>query len=294
MNKPSVLIRKAIIPAAGLGTRFLPATKIVPKELLPIVDTPVIQYSVQEVADAGISTVILVTSMGKNRIIDHFEVQEELRNKLEKEGRYDLVSTLEKNSNMVQFVSVRQDAPKGLGHAVLCAKDVICNEPFVVLLGDDLVDSDVSLTKQMVDLYQKYRKSVVALMEVPEIEVYRYGVCNGVEIEPGVLDLNYMVEKPRPKDAPSKLAVIGRYVLSPRIFEFLEKTPPGRNGEIQLTDAMAALMQEEGFLGFKFEGKRYDAGDKLGFIQANIAFALKRKELGPRLRQFMRNLLDNP
>lgn len=284
-------IRKAIIPAAGLGTRFLPATKVVPKELLPIVDTPVIQYNVQEVADAGIQTVILITGKGKSRILDHFDVYDDLKNKLEKEGRYDLVATLEKTSNLVQFVGVRQDSQKGLGHAVLCAKDVVGNEPFVVLLGDDLVDAEVPCTKQMVEIYQKYGKSVVALMEVPEVEVYRYGVCSGQELEPGVWNLDYMVEKPRPKDAPSNLAVIGRYVLTPRIFEFLEKTPPGRNGEIQLTDAMAALMREEGFIGYKFKGQRYDAGDKLGFVKANVAYALKRPELGARLKEFLREIV---
>ncbi len=291
MNKDNSPIRKAIIPAAGLGTKFLPATKIVPKELLPIVDTPVIQYNVQEVADAGVKTVILVTGKGKTRIIDHFDTQEDLKSKLEKEGRFDLVSALETASNLVQFASVRQSAPKGLGDAVLCAKDLIGNEPFLVLLGDDLLDSEVSCTQQMIELYKKYGKSVVALMEVPEVEVYRYGVCNGKEIEPGILELDYMVEKPRPKDAPSKLAVVGRYILTPRIFDHLQKTAPGKNGEVQLTDAMASLMKEEGFIGLKFEGKRYDAGEKLGFVKANIAYALKRKELGPRLREFLAEII---
>jgi UTP--glucose-1-phosphate uridylyltransferase len=288
-------IRKAIIPAAGLGTRFLPATKIIPKELLPIVDTPVIQYNVQEVADAGIKTVILVTGKGKTRIIDHFDVQEDLKSKLEKEGRYDLVSALETASNLVQFASARQDNPRGLGHAVLCTRDLIGQEAFVVLLGDDLLDSDpaeASCTAKMIQLYQKYGKSVVALMEVPEVDVYRYGICNGRELEPGVLELDYMVEKPRPKDAPSNLAIIGRYILTPRIFDILENTPPGRNGELQLTDAMAVLMKEEGFIGYKFKGQRFDAGDKLGFIKANLAYALKRKELGPKLRAYMREILE--
>lgn len=290
-KRPRAIVRKAIIPAAGLGTRFLPATKLVPKELLPIVDTPVIQYNVQEVADAGVETVILITGKGKSNILDHFDVNDDLKHKLEKEGRYDLVSTLDKTESLVQFVGVRQGAPRGLGHAVLCARDVIGDEPFLVLLGDDLVDSEVPCSKQMVEIYQRYGKSVVALMEVPSAEVYRYGVCGGTELEPGVFELNYMVEKPRPKDAPSNLAVIGRYILSPRIFEFLEKTSPGRNGEIQLTDAMAQLMKEEGFIGYRFEGKRYDAGEKLGFIKANIAYALKRPELAITLREFMAELL---
>ena len=284
-------IRKAVIPAAGLGTRFLPATKAVPKELLPIVDVPTIQYIVQEISDAGIETVVLITGKGKSRIVDHFDVYPDLEDKLEKEGKHDLVETLTKTSQMVKLVSVRQGNPRGLGHAVLCTKDIIGNEPFVVLLGDDLVDSRVPCIRQMMNVYEKYQKSVVALMEVSEQYVPKFGICGGKLIEPRVMDLDKMVEKPKLSEAPSNLAIVGRYVLSPKIFDYLEKTTAGKGGEIQLTDAMAKLMYDEGFIGYEFEGKRYDAGDKFGFIQANIAYAMKRPDIAPRLKQYMREIL---
>jgi UTP--glucose-1-phosphate uridylyltransferase len=284
------MIRKAIIPAAGLGTRFLPATKSVPKELLPIVDIPTIQYIVQEVVDAGIETVILITGKGKSKIVDHFDVYPELEEKLEKEGKKDLAAALRRTSNMVKIVSVRQGIPRGLGHAVLCAKDVIGDEPFVVLLGDDLVDAKVPCTKQMIDVYNKHKKSVVALMEVPDEDVSKFGVCAGKKISDRITEITTMVEKPKLEDAPSKTVIVGRYILTPRIFSILEETDPGKGGEIQLTDAMARLMKEEGFLGYEFEGDRYDAGDKFGFLQANIAYAMKRPDIAPRLMEYMKQL----
>jgi len=285
-------VRKAIIPAAGLGTRFLPATKAVPKELLPIVDTPTIQYIVQEIVDAGIETVILITGKGKSRIVDHFDVYPELEEKLEREGKHDLAETLRKSASMVRMVAVRQGVPRGLGHAVLCAKEIIGNEPFAVLLGDDLVDSQVPCTKQMIDVYEKYQKSVVALMEVGDSDVPKFGIVGGRKIEDRVLELNQMVEKPKLADAPSKLAIVGRYILTPKIFDLLEQTDPGKGGEIQLTDAMAKLMKLEGFIGYEFEGNRYDAGDKFGFIQANIAYSLKRPDIAPKLREYMAKLVE--
>ncbi len=285
-------IRKVVIPAAGLGTRFLPATKSVPKELLPIVDIPTIQYIVQEVVDAGIETVILITGKGKSRIVDHFDAYPELEEKLEKEGKKDLCEALRSTSNMVKIVSVRQGVPRGLGHAVLCAKDVIGDEPFVVLLGDDLVDAKVPCTKQMIDVYNKYHKSVVALMEVPDEDVSKFGVCAGDALSDRVIDIKKMVEKPKLQDAPSKTVIVGRYILTPRIFSILENTDPGKGGEIQLTDAMAKLMKEEGFLGYKFEGERYDAGDKFGFLQANIAYAMKRPDIAPKLMEYMKSLVS--
>lgn len=286
------MIRKAIIPAAGLGTRFLPATKAVPKELLPIVDIPTIQYIVQEVVDAGIETVILITGKGKSKIVDHFDVYTELEEKLEKEGKKDLAAALRRTSNMVKIVSVRQGDPRGLGHAVLCAKDIVGDEPFVVLLGDDLVDSKVPCTKQMIDVYNKYKKPVVALMEVPDEDVSKFGVCAGKKIADRITEITTMVEKPKLEDAPSRTVIVGRYILTPRIFSILEETDPGKGGEIQLTDAMAKLMKEEGFLGYEFEGDRYDAGDKFGFLQANIAYAMKRPDIAPRLMEYMK-LLSN-
>lgn len=284
-------IRKAVIPAAGLGTRFLPATKAVPKELLPIVDTPTIQYIVEEVSNAGINTVILVAGRGKEAIEDHFDQYPDLEAKLDKEGKKELADTVRKPSSLAKVISIRQGQPRGLGHAVLCAKELVGNEPFVVLLGDDLVDSEVPCTQQMIEVYKKYKKSVVALMEVPDEDVSKFGICGGKQIDARTLELNVMVEKPKLSEAPSKLAIVGRYILTPRIFEILEKTDPGKGGEIQLTDAMAKLMREEGFIGYKFEGARYDAGDKFGFIQANLAYSLKRRDIGPRLMQYMREIV---
>ncbi len=286
-------VKKAIVPAAGLGTRFLPATKSVPKELLPIVDTPTIQYIVEEVHQAGIETVVLVTGKGKTGIVDHFDLNSELQAKLESEGKYDLARLLNEASGLVKIVSTRQQSPRGLGHAVLCAKDIVGDEPFAVLLGDDLVDAEVPCTKQMIDVYNKYGKSVVALMKVSDEDISKFGCAAGAELEPGVLDLNKMVEKPALEEAPSRYAIVGRYILTPKIFEILERQTPGKGGEIQLTDAMARLMKEEGFVGYLFKGDRYDAGDKFGFIQANIAYALKMPEIKDRLLEYMKSLVTS-
>jgi UTP--glucose-1-phosphate uridylyltransferase len=290
--KKSGVVRKAVIPAAGLGTRFLPATKSVPKELLPIVDIPTIQYIVQEVCDSGIDTVVLITSKGKSSIEDHFDLNLELQKKLEADGKEELAAKLAETSAMIKTVSIRQGVPRGLGHAVLCAKDVIGDEPFVVLLGDDLVDAKVPCTRQMIDVYNEHQKSVVALMEVPDDDVPKFGICGGKQIADRVLQLDKMVEKPKLSEAPSKLAIVGRYILTPEIFEILEKTDPGKGGEIQLTDAMAKLMQRDGFLGYEFEGERYDAGDKVGFLQANIAYGLKRPDIAPKLLEYMKKVVQ--
>jgi UTP--glucose-1-phosphate uridylyltransferase len=286
-------IRKAVIPAAGLGTRFLPATKAVPKEMLPIIDTPTIQYIVKEVVDSGIEEIIFVTSKGKDSILDHFDSYADLEDKLEREGKTDLLNLLKETSRMAKFVSVRQSAPRGLGDAVLCAKDLIMDEPFVVLLGDDLVDSAVPCTKQMIDVFNEHNKSVVALMRVPDEDVSKFGICGGHEDKEGIYSLDTMVEKPSLKDAPSNLAIVGRYILKPSIFKYLEEIESGKGGEIQLTDAMARMMKVEGFIGYEFNGERYDAGDKFGFIQANIAFALKRRDIAPRLKAYLRDLVAN-
>lgn len=289
MNKSHV-IRKAIIPAAGLGTRFLPATKAVPKELLPIVDIPTIQYIVSEVAASGIETVVLITGKGKSSIEDHFDPNEELEDKLEREGKGGLANRLREASLMTHMVSIRQSKPRGLGHAVLCASDVVGNEPFAVLLGDDLVDSKVPCIKQMIEVYNRYKKPVVGLMEVAEEDVSKFGVVGGRKIEDRIIELDTMVEKPELKDAPSRMAIVGRYILTPEIFEILRATEPGKAGEIQLTDAMAKLMKKVGFIGYLFEGNRYDAGDKFGFIQANIAYALKRPDIAPRLLEYITSI----
>ncbi|MBX7137928.1 MAG: UTP--glucose-1-phosphate uridylyltransferase GalU [Oligoflexia bacterium] len=286
------LVKKAVIPAAGLGTRFLPATKAVPKELLPIVDVPTIQIIAEEIARAGIETVILITGRGKSAIEDHFDVHLDLENKLLREGKTELAQRLQETSNIVQIVSVRQQSPRGLGDAVLCARDIIGDEPFVVLLGDDLVDSSVPCTKQMIDVYNKHQKSVVALMEVPPDEISKFGICGGKTISEREIELDIMVEKPAEQDAPSNLAIVGRYILTPRIFELLEQTQPGKAGEIQLTDAMSRLMKEQGFIGYKFQGNRYDAGDRFGYLQANIAYALKRPDIAPKLIDYMRRIVS--
>jgi len=285
------IIKKAVIPAAGLGTRFLPATKSVPKELLPIVDTPTIQYIVKEVVDAGIETVILISGKGKSSILDHFDASPDLEEKLRSEGKVELAKALTETGQMARVVSTRQGKPRGLGHAVLCAKDLVGDEPFVVLLGDDLVDHEIPCTKQMIDVFAKYQKSVVALMEVEDADVSKFGICAGKSIEERVIEVEQMVEKPPKSESPSNTAIVGRYVLTPRIFEILENTDPGKGGEIQLTDALITLMQEEGVLGYRFMGKRYDAGDKFGYLQANIAYALKRPDIRPKLLAYMKEVL---
>lgn len=285
-------IRKAVIPAAGLGTRFLPATKAVPKELLPIVDIPTIQYIVKEAVDSGIEDVIFVTGRGKNAILDHFDSYPELEEKLEKEGKHELAETLREASNMVKVVSVRQPEPRGLGHAVMCAKDLIGDEPFLVLLGDDLVDSAVPCSKQMIDVFNQHDKSVVALMRVGDEDVPKFGICGGHPLQDRAYNLDAMVEKPSLNEAPSNLAIVGRYILKPSIFKYLEEQKPGKGGEIQLTDAMARMMKVEGFIGYEFEGQRYDAGDKFGFLQAGIAFGMKRRDIAPKLRAYMKELVQ--
>jgi len=285
-------IKKAVIPAAGLGTRFLPATKAVPKEMLPIIDIPTIQYIVKEVVDSGIEEIIFVTSKGKDAILDHFDTYPEMEQKLEREGKFDLLALLKETSQMAKFVSVRQAQPRGLGDAVLCAKDLIGDEPFVVLLGDDLVDSSVPCTKQMIEVFEEHQKSVVALMRVSDEDVPKFGICGGHASSERSYNLDTMVEKPSLADAPSNLAIVGRYILKPSIFKYLEETTPGKGGEIQLTDAMARMMKVEGFMGYEFIGERFDAGDKFGFLKANIAYALKRRDIGPRLKSYLKELVD--
>ena len=286
-------IKKAIIPAAGLGTKFLPATKAVPKEMLPIVDIPTIQYIVKEAAESGITDIIIVTGRGKSSIIDHFDLHPDLERKLRDQDKGDLADSLIEASSMARVVSVRQQVPKGLGHAVLCAKELIGDEPFAVLLGDDLVDSARPCAKQMIDVFQEHDKSVVALMRVNDEQISDFGICGGKPISNRVLDLDKMIEKPSVEAAPSNLAIIGRYILKPSIFKYLEETKVGKFGEIELTDAMDRMMKDEGFLGYEFTGQRYDAGDKFGFLKANIALGLKRRDIAPQLRAFLREIQND-
>ncbi len=286
-------IRKAVIPAAGLGTRFLPATKAIPKEMLPIIDVPTVQLIVKEASDSGIEEVIFVTGRGKSSIIDHFDMHTDLVRKLRETGKEDLALVVEEINDLARVTSVRQQEPKGLGHAVLCAKHLVGDEPFMVLLGDDLVNASPPCTQQMIDVFEKHQKSVVALQRVGSDEVTDFGICGGQTIADRVYELDSMVEKPSEEDAPSNLAIVGRYVLKPEIFEYLEATEPDDQGEIQLTDAMARMMKVDGFTGYEFSGKRFDAGDKFGFLQANISYGLKRRDIAPRLKAYLRDILNN-
>lgn len=281
-------IRKAVIPAAGLGTRFLPAAKAVPKELLPIVDKPAIQYIVEEAVASGVEQVILITARGKGAIEDHFDTSFELEEILKRQKKDDLLRMVQELSGMVKVTAIRQQSPKGLGHAVLCAREAVGEEPFAVLLGDDIVDSDPPCLSQMVEVFRQMQGGVIALQRVPEAETHLYGVISGEQVKERVYRITGLVEKPSPDQAPSNLAVIGRYVLPPEIFPILEHTVPGKGGEIQLTDALQELARTMPLYGYEFTGDRYDAGDKVGYLEANIAFALKRPEMAERLKAFIK------
>ena len=292
-------IRKAVIPAAGFGTRFLPATKVVPKELLPIVDKPTIQYIMEEVVAAGIEEVILITGREKGSIEDHFDISAELENHLRKKGRKDLLKLIQKISEMVTLVSVRQKEPLGLGHAILCAKKMVGGEPFAVLLGDDLIDAKIPCIRQMIDVYQKVEghlshplqgRAVIAIQKVPRSETHLYGIIQGKKVRERVYRIEEMVEKPPQGKAPSNLAIIGRYILPPQIFGILEKISPDRRGEIQLTEGLRELKKTVPIFGYEFLGDRYDAGDKWGYLEANISLGLKHPELGPRLKRYLKGL----
>jgi UTP--glucose-1-phosphate uridylyltransferase len=283
-------LRKAVIPVAGLGTRFLPATKTVPKELLPIVDIPSIQYVVQEAVDAGIEEIIFVTGRGKDGIEDHFDEAPELEQLLTERGNHEMARTLRKIAEMTEVVSVRQKKPLGLGHAVLCARDLVGDEPFAVMLADDLIDADVPGIRQLVNIFEETTESVIALMEVPQSEVHQYGVIKGREIKKRLYQVEATVEKPLAKDAPSRMAIIGRYVLRPEIFKILQNLPPGRGGEIQLTDGLAQLVREREIFGCEFIGDRYDIGDKVGFVRATVAYALKRPDLRDKVLEYLKSI----
>jgi UTP--glucose-1-phosphate uridylyltransferase len=283
-------LRKAVIPVAGLGTRFLPATKTVPKELLPIVDIPSIQYVVQEAVDAGIEEIIFVTGRGKDGIEDHFDEAPELEQVLADRGNTEMVKTLRRIAEMTEVVSVRQKKPLGLGHAVLCARDLVGNEPFAVMLADDLIDGDVPCIRQLLNIFEETQESVIALMEVPQAEVHQYGVIKGTEIKKRLYQVEATVEKPAAKEAPSRMAIIGRYVLRPEIFSILENLPAGRGGEIQLTDGLAQLVRERKIYGCEFQGDRYDIGDKFGFVRATVAYALKRSDLKDKVTAYLKTI----
>ncbi len=282
-------LRKAVIPVAGLGTRFLPATKTVPKELLPIVDVPSIQYVVQEAVDAGIEEIIFVTGRGKDGIEDHFDDAPELEQVLADRGQHELVKMLRRIAEMTEVVSVRQKKPLGLGHAVLCARDLVGDEPFAVMLADDLIDSDKPCIRQLLEIFEQTEESVVALMEVPEMDVHQYGIIKGKVLKERLYQIEATVEKPPAKEAPSRMAIIGRYVLRPEIFSILQKLPSGKGGEIQLTDGLAQLVCERKVYGCEFLGDRYDIGDKFGFVRATVAYALKRPDLKDKVFEYLKS-----
>jgi UTP--glucose-1-phosphate uridylyltransferase len=283
-------IRVAVFPAAGLGTRFLPATKAQPKEMLPLVDRPLVQYVVEEARAAGIERIVIVTGRGKNAIEDHFDTSFELEHMLEERGKSELLGLVREISDMIPISYVRQKIALGLGHAVLQARELVGREPFAVMLGDDIVDADEPCIGQMMKLYARRGNPVIALQEVPRAETRQYGIVAGDRIEDRVVRITDMIEKPPPEKAPSNLAIIGRYLLPPEIFDILEETRSDVGGEIQLTSALRTLLSRRPIDGYLFEGKRYDAGDKLGFLKATVEFALKREDLGGQFQEYLKGL----
>ncbi|KUO49298.1 MAG: UTP--glucose-1-phosphate uridylyltransferase [Desulfitibacter sp. BRH_c19] len=285
-------VRKAIIPAAGLGTRFLPATKAQPKEMLPIVDKPTLQFIIEEAVASGIEEILIITGRNKTSIENHFDRSIELELELEKKGKMDLLEEVRKISDMVNIHYIRQKEAKGLGHAIYCAKSFIGNEPFAVLLGDDIVDGEPPCLKQMIEMYEQYKVTILGVQEVPTEDVNKYGIVKGHQIEDRVYKVKDLVEKPSVEEAPSNIAILGRYIINSKIFGILENTKPGKGGEIQLTDALMELAGEEAMYAYKFKGKRYDVGDKLGFLQATVEFALKRNELREDFLKYLTGIVE--
>ena len=283
-------ISKAVFPVAGYGTRFLPATKASPKEMLSLVDKPLIQYVVEEAVASGMEELVMVTGRHKRAIEDHFDIAFELEEDLRTKGKHDLLTEVQRIADMATICYVRQKLALGLGHAVLTAKLVVSNDPFAVLLGDDIIDSEVPVLKQMVDVFNRYHGSILAIQEVPRSQTRQYGIIDAEQVDDGVYRVKDLVEKPSPEDAPSSLAIIGRYILTPEIFDALEHTSPGKGGEIQLTDGIKTLMEQQPVYAYAFQGTRYDAGDKLGFLKATVEFGLKNEELGEPFRDYLRTL----
>ncbi|WP_339206408.1 UTP--glucose-1-phosphate uridylyltransferase GalU [Paenibacillus sp. FSL K6-3182] len=286
-------VRKAVIPAAGLGTRFLPATKAQPKEMLPIVDKPTLQYIIEEAVESGIEEVLIITGRNKKSIEDHFDKSIELELELEAKGKKMLLEEIREISDMINIHYIRQKEPKGLGHAIYCAKSFIGNEPFAVLLGDDIVYSKQPCLRQLIDIYDVYRTSVLGVQEVAISDVSKYGIVKGLHIENGVYKVQGLIEKPRIEDSPSNVAILGRYIINPSIFEILEDTEPGIGGEVQLTDALRVLSQKEAMYAYKFEGKRYDVGDKQGFLEATVEYALRREDLREAFLNYILEIASN-
>ena len=286
-------IRKAIIPAAGLGTRFLPATKAQPKEMLPIVDKPTLQYIIEEAIESGIEEILIITGRNKKSIEDHFDRSVELELELEHKGKMEMLEMVRNISNMVDIHFIRQKEPKGLGHAIHCAKSFVGDEPFAVMLGDDIVYNEGKpCLRQLMDCYDEYKTSVLGVQTVPDSDVDKYGIVDGLKIEGRVAKVKGLVEKPAVDEAPSNLAILGRYIITPSIFQILERTKPGKGGEIQLTDALLELMSEEAIYAYDFEGRRYDVGDKLGFLEATVEYALRKPELRDSFVEYLKGILE--
>lgn len=284
-------VRKAIIPAAGLGTRFLPATKAQPKEMLPIVDKPTIQYIIEEAVASGIEEILIITGRNKKSIEDHFDKSVELEIELEKAGKQEMLDMVRGISDMVDIHYIRQKEPRGLGHAIHCAKSFVGNEPFAVMLGDDVVDSEVPCLKQLINCFNEYKTTILGVQTVDPKNVDKYGIVDGLHIEDRVYKVKRLVEKPAVEEAPSNVAILGRYIITPQIFEILENTAPGKGNEIQLTDALETLIKNEAMYAYDFEGRRYDVGDKLGFLQATVEYALRKEELRDGFIEYLKTII---
>jgi UTP--glucose-1-phosphate uridylyltransferase len=284
-------IRKAVIPAAGLGVRFLPATKALPKEMIPIVDKPTIQYIIEEAVNSGIEDILIITGRDKKAIEDHFDKSRILEDHLRSKGKQDLLEIVKQTSSLADIHYVRQKEPRGLGHAVYCARRFVGNEPFAVLLGDDIVRGEVPCLKQMMDLYEQVQASVIGVQEVPQADVSKYGIIDAAPLKDNIFRIHNLVEKPSPEQAPSRLAIMGRYIIEPEIFDILARTGPGAGDEIQLTDALKVLAGQKEMYGLVFEGKRYDVGDKLGYLKAMVEFALARPDLAEEFRRYLEEIV---
>ena len=284
-------VRKAIIPAAGLGTRFLPATKAQPKEMLPIVDKPTIQYIIEEAVASGIEEILIITGRNKKSIEDHFDKSVELEMELEKAGKQEMLDLVRGISDMVDIHYIRQKEPRGLGHAIHCAKSFVGNEPFAVMLGDDVVDSEGPCLKQLIDCFNEYKTTILGVQTVSPENVNKYGIIDGIPIENRVYKVKRLVEKPSIEEAPSNIAILGRYIITPQIFEILENTKPGKGNEIQLTDALETLIKNEAMYAYDFEGRRYDVGDKLGFLEATVEYALRKEDLRDGFIDYLKTII---
>ena len=285
-------IKKAVIPAAGLGTRFLPATKAQPKEMLPIVDKPTLQYIIEEAVASGIVEILIITGKNKKSIEDHFDKSVELELELEQKGKTELLEIVRDISQMVNIYYIRQKEPKGLGDAIYCARSFIGDEPFAVMLGDDIVDNDVPCLKQLMSAYEEYRTTILGVQTVAPEDANKYGIINARYIEDNVYKVKDLVEKPSIEEAPSNVAILGRYIITPKIFEILENTAPGKGNEIQLTDALLKLIEHEAMYAYNFEGRRYDVGDKLGFLEATVEYALRKEELRDGFIEYLKTIIN--